>query len=450
MSSEWPKVEIQEVCSVGDGAHSKVERTEDGVLYLTSKNIGQGVLKLEKTDYISEASFEKLFPLNSRAIRRPQAGDLLIGIIGTFGNSYLYKESDHFGFASSIGILRPNKNLVNPKYLYYVISSPKFKSLHSSSDGGSVQGYTNIPTIKKLPIYLPPLNVQEKISTLLGCLDDRIALLRETNATLEAIAQALFKSWFVDFDPVHANAGTQAPSLPPEIQALFPATFTDSPQGTIPDGWNVKPIDEVAVKVGMGPFGSNIKVSTFVPTGVPVLNGKNISTALMDDNCENFITEEHSIKLKSSCVTSGDIVITHRGTLGQVALVPDGLKYDEFVVSQSQFYIRCDRTRMVPEWLLYFFRSPFGQQQLLLNTSQVGVPSIARPVSHMRTLKITVPSIDVLECFSSITGDIHKKIVHNRQQAQNLESLRDTLLPRLISGQLRLPEVEQAVAAITD
>ena len=130
----------------------------------------------------------------------------------------------------------------------------------------------------------------------------------------------------------------------------------------------------------MGPFGSDIKVSTFVASGVPVLNGKNLSGLLLDDVCANFITKEHAEKLKKSCVFSGDIVITHRGTLGQVSLVPEGLPFSEYVVSQSQFYFRCQSDMMSSEWMIYFLKSPIGQQLLLSNTSQVGVPAIARPV----------------------------------------------------------------------
>jgi type I restriction enzyme S subunit len=109
MSSDWNVVVIGDVCSVGDGAHSKVARQISGVPYLTSKNIGRGQLKLDNLDFICNEDFERLFPLESKATRRPKAGDVLIGIIGTFGNAYLYKKSDHFGFSSSIGILRPDK-----------------------------------------------------------------------------------------------------------------------------------------------------------------------------------------------------------------------------------------------------------------------------------------------------------------------------------------------------
>jgi type I restriction enzyme S subunit len=203
--SEFKEVSIGEVCSVGDGAHSKVKRVDEGVPYLTSKNIGQGILKLDKFDFISEESFQKLFPAESKATRKPQVGDVLFGIIGTFGNVYLYKEGDHFGFSSSIGILRPNPKKLDCEYLYYVVSSSLFKSNHASHNAGSVQGYTNISTVKSLRLPLPPLVIQKNIAKILKALDEKIQINRQINQTLESMAQAIFQSWFVDFDPVKAK-----------------------------------------------------------------------------------------------------------------------------------------------------------------------------------------------------------------------------------------------------
>ncbi len=138
----------------------------------------------------------------------------------------------------------------SPEFIYYNLSLRQEEIKQMA--GGSAQPILNKSAFSEIWISCPSLKTQESIVSLLRPLDDRIALLRETNATLEAIAQALFKSWFVDFDPVHANAGTQAPSLPPEIQALFPATFTDSPQGPIPEGWDVGAIKLACQKVESG------------------------------------------------------------------------------------------------------------------------------------------------------------------------------------------------------
>jgi len=166
MESDWKQLTIGDVCYVTDGAHSKVERTDMGVMYLTSKNIGNGVLKLDNFDYISEKSHTKLFIDTQRSQRRLKFGDVLMGIIGTFGNCYVYSDNDHFGISSSVAILRANQELLLPEYLYYVISSNKFKAIVDKYKGGSVQGYTNIATLKALPITVPPIEVQRRIINL--------------------------------------------------------------------------------------------------------------------------------------------------------------------------------------------------------------------------------------------------------------------------------------------
>jgi type I restriction enzyme S subunit len=201
-------------------------------------------------------------------------------------------------------------------------------------------------------------------------------------------------------------------------------------------------VSDIANKVGMGPFGSDIKVSTFRPEGVPVLNGRNLQALLLDEKCANFVSPEHAAKLGKSCVQAGDIVITHRGTLGQVSLIPDGLDHAVFVASQSQFFLRCLSSKMTPEWMVYFLRSPLGQHLLLSNKSQVGVPSIARPVTHLKSIKLVVGPLALIQKFSTLVETFHAAAVANRSRGRILESLRDQLLPRLISGQLRLPEAQ--------
>lgn len=231
---------------------ARFNEVDRGVLYLTSKNIGQGTLKLDKVDYISEESFSKLFPVNSKATRRPEAGDVLLGIIGTFGNAYIYKESDGFGFSSSIGILRPDKAILNSVYLYYVISSPKFKVLHASSDGGSVQGYTNIPTIKKLPLPLPPLVVQESIANLLGPSTTASPAARNQRRLLEAITQALFKSLVRRFRPrTRQSRRARTPGYGRPHRGPVPRPLRRVRLGLVPKGWIVATMADIST-VGIG------------------------------------------------------------------------------------------------------------------------------------------------------------------------------------------------------
>ena len=462
--SSFQEALIGDVCAVGDGAHSKVARVNTGVPYLTSKNIGQGILKLNKLDFISKDSFEKLFPKNSKATRRPQPGGVLFGIIGTFGNTYLYKDGDYFGFSSSIGILRPDPDQLDSEYLYYVLSSRFFKSNHANHNSGSVQGYTNISTVKSLPLPLPQLDVQKKISTVLKSLDKKIELNRQTNQILEHIAQAIFKSWFVDFEPTRAKLKAKQTGQNPEraamaaisgktldeldhltreqfeelktTAALFPDALVDSELGEIPEGWEVKTIEQISVNVAMGPFGSNIKVETFVDEGIPIINGQQLRGMMLKDGENKFITHDHADNLIKSNVFCNDIVITHRGTLGQVSIVPENSKYDRYIVSQSQCYVRPNKELVSPLFLILYFRSYIGQHELLAHKSQVGVPAIAKPVTNIRKIELTVPKIELSNYFQELANSLQVKISEGLSEMDSLVDIRDALLQRLLSGEL--------------
>ncbi|MBN1877377.1 MAG: restriction endonuclease subunit S [Anaerolineae bacterium] len=289
--NEWREVEIGEVCQVGDGAHAKVERKVSGVPYLTSKNFDRGKLKLDDVDFISEQDYERLFTKESKAVTRPQDGDVLMGIIGTFGNGYRYKPSDKFGVSSSVALLRPDQSMLNPDFLEYVVNSDRFRATHEAYSSGSVQGYTNIPTIKRMLIPLPPLAEQRRIAAILSTLDAKIDLLRRQNITLEAIAQTLFKRWFVDFEFPDAH-GRPYRSAGGPMQA--------SELGEIPVGWRVGVFkDLVDLTTGKG-----LKRSEFTTNGLyPVLGA----------NGEMGRTDKY--------LTDDKLIVTGRvGTLGVVRL----------------------------------------------------------------------------------------------------------------------------------
>ncbi len=188
--------------------------------------------------------------------------------------------------------------------------------------------------------------------------------------------------------------------------------------------WPTVAVEDLARKVAMGPFGSSIKVSTFVPKGVPIISGQHLHGVRVDDSAGfNFITLEHAHRLSNANVERGDVVLTHRGTIGQVSYVPNDSQFDRYVVSQSQFYIRCDRSRAIPEFVALYFTSPEGQHQLLANTSQVGVPSIAQPVTYLRTIGVPLPPLPEQRAIARILVTLDDKIELNRRMNETLESM---------------------------
>ena len=175
-------------------------------------------------------------------------------------------------------------------------------------------------------------------------------------------------------------------------------------------------IDEIA----MGPFGSNIKVSCFVDSGVPVLNGSNLEGFSLSEKAFRFVTKEKADSLNKANAHRGDIVITHRGTLGQIAFIPQDSRYDRYVISQSQFRVRCN-DKVLPEYLVYYFHTPIGQHKLLSNASQVGVPALARPSSTFQQIEVELPELNIQKRVVEIITTIQKKIENNQELNDNLE-----------------------------
>ena len=175
-------------------------------------------------------------------------------------------------------------------------------------------------------------------------------------------------------------------------------------------------IDEIA----MGPFGSNIKVSCFVDSGVPVLNGSNLEGFSLSEKTFRYVTREKADSLNKANAHRGDIVITHRGTLGQIVFIPQDSKYDRYVISQSQFRVRCN-DKVLPEYLVYYFHTPIGQHKLLSNASQVGVPALARPSSTFQQIEVVLPELSIQKRVVEIISTIQKKIVNNQELNDNLQ-----------------------------
>ena len=181
-------------------------------------------------------------------------------------------------------------------------------------------------------------------------------------------------------------------------------------------------IDEIA----MGPFGSNIKVSCFVDSGVPVLNGSNLDDFSLSEKAFRYVTREKADSLNKANAHRGDIVITHRGTLGQIVFIPQDSRYDRYVISQSQFRVRCN-DKVLPEYLVYYFHTPIGQHKLLSNASQVGVPALARPSSTFQQIEVELPELSIQKRVVEIITAIQKKIENNQELNDNLADLLQTI-----------------------
>ena len=191
-------------------------------------------------------------------------------------------------------------------------------------------------------------------------------------------------------------------------------------------GYETYRIADLIDEIAMGPFGSNIKVSCFVDSGVPVLNGSNLEGFSLSEKTFRYVTREKADSLNKANAHRGDIVITHRGTLGQIVFIPQDSKYDRYVISQSQFRVRCN-DKVLPEYLVYYFHTPIGQHKLLSNASQVGVPALARPSSTFQQIEVVLPELSIQKHVVEIISTIQKKIVNNQELNDNLADLLQTI-----------------------
>ncbi len=184
--------------------------------------------------------------------------------------------------------------------------------------------------------------------------------------------------------------------------------------------FEAKMISDLISEISMGPFGSNIKVECFVDQGIPVLNGSNLEGFVLKEDSFRYVTEEKADSLGKANAHRGDVVITHRGTLGQIVFIPENSNYDRYVISQSQFRVKCNNL-LLPEYLVYYFHTRIGQHKLLSNASQVGVPALARASTTFQTIEIEVPSISEQRKIVNILETIRKKIELNSRINENLE-----------------------------
>jgi type I restriction enzyme S subunit len=409
MSSEWRRTQLKEVASIRNGAGIKQENFSDiGIPLVRVTNFTDSSVDLK--DCVKVA-VEHAPRWKSHELK---SGDVLVATVGSWPPNWSSVVGKSVCVPSAAAGAIQNQNtcciqaiprLADQRFLYYVTRTADFGLYAANSASGSAnQARLPVAKLEAFEFDIPDYLEQVRIGETLGFFDDRIALLRETNATLEAIAQALFKSWFVDFDPVHANAGTQAPSLPPEIQALFPATFTDSPQGPIPDGWNIGKVEDLMELA----YGKALKATDRVDGEVPVYGS-------------GGITGLHNQAL----VNDPSIIVGRKGTVGS-------LYWEDrpFFPIDTVFYVKSDK----PLSYCFYLLQTLGLHDM--NTDGA-VPGLNR--NNVYRLPVVIPPNGIFHVFDEIVAVIRETIFNNNQQVLSLASLRDTLLPRLISGHLHFP-----------
>jgi len=425
MSSEWPMVAIEDVCELIVDCVNKTAPVVDRVTpyrMIRTTNVRNGRIDLTECRHVEEATYKTW---TRRA--QLQVGDVVLTREAPIGEVGFVTEAKGVFLGQRLMQYRANPKVLDSRYLLYCFLSPALQHQFGSHEGsGSVVSHIRVGDCFKFKLQLPPLNIQRKISQTLETLDDRITLLRETNATLEAIAQALFKSWFVDFDPVHAKMQGRAPEgMDEATAALFPDSFEESELGAVPKGWHDKSLDAVAS------FLNGLALQKFPPTGDKDLPVIKIAQLRKGDTVGADLASR-SIK-PEYVIQNGDVLFSWSGSL-EVEIWCGG----EGALNQHLFKVTSE---VFPKWFYFLWtRHHLEDFRQVAASKATTMGHIQR--AHLTGAKVLVPSDGILRAANSVLEPIIQRLIENSLQVNNLAALRDTLLPRLISGQLRLSELE--------
>ena len=323
------------------------------------------------------------------------------------------------------------------RYLKYILFCEHDSMLRFAS--GTTHQTIYFPEAKAFHVLIPSIGEQQRIADTLQSLDDRITLLRETNATLEAIAQALFKSWFVNFDPVHAKAeGLEPEGMDAGTAALFPDSFEESNLGVVPRGWEVKPIGELVEGIYDGPHATPAESER----GPIFLGIKNLTGTRLELTDIRHISEDDWAKWTRRVEpTHGDIVFSYEATLGFFAVIPPEVRC---CLGRRLALIRPHSENGAGLfWFHQFISTPF-QQMLDKHTIQ-GATVNRIALKAFPSYLVLNPSETLKLAFNDVVEPLWATIHSNQAQVKTLTQIRDTLLPRLISGQLRLPDTDASI-----
>ncbi|MFI8580559.1 restriction endonuclease subunit S [Ectopseudomonas khazarica] len=414
---------------------------EQGVPVIRGQNMGG---KWVSSDFVF-VSPEKAAQLEQNKAR---PGDVVFTQRGTLGQVSIVPQTPYPEYVVSQSQMKitvdPEK--ADPQFIYYLFRSEEQLRYVLNSAIQTGVPHTNLGILRKTPVSIPALGAQKAIAEFLCAFDDRITQLRETNATLEAIAQALFKSWFVDFDPVRAKAeGRRPEGMDATTAALFPDGFEESELGLVPKGWNMSTLGAICDANGgviqTGPFGSQLHASDYVTEGVPVVMPKDISNRRVDASTAARVGLEDVQRLAKHQLRDGDIVFSRRGDVEKHALIGD--TEVGWLCGTGCLLVRPGSRRRVAGYLSRSLDLPHTKQWLTQHAVGATMPNLNTGI--LAAVPVVVPSDEVLGAFDEVTSALDRRISAGNAAAQTLTQLRDTLLPRLISGQLRLPEAEALI-----
>jgi len=400
----------------GSQLHQK-DYVEKGVPIITVEHLGENKIVHVDTPFVSDDDYNRLIKYNLKK------GDIVFSRVGSVDRRALVSEDeDGWLFSGRCLRVRPNNDIIDSVYLSYFFGLQVFKKYVRSIAVGATMPSINTKILSNLPVVYPPLSTQKKIAHILSTLDDKIELNRQMNKTLEAMSQALFKSWFVDFDPVHVKAsckseeeleaGAKELGIAKEVLELFPGEFVESEMGMIPLGWEIGSFANDCKIV----YGKNLPTTKLIDNGYEVYGGNGIIGFYSE-----YLYEKQQVLIACRGAASGVVYISNPYSFVTnnsliIELPHEGILNFEYMSELARF----------SDFSLY--RSGSAQPQITIQS--------------INTHKFIIPDKGILIFWKQQVNIIQSSILANTQQIQTLQKTRDTLLPKLLSGELGVSEVE--------
>jgi type I restriction enzyme S subunit len=399
-----------------------------GVPSIMPVNIGDNRVVEDGIARVREADAVRL----SRYRVRP--GDIVYSRRGDVERRALIREREA-GWLCGTGCLRIRlgDGPVDAKYVSYYLGHPEVRSWIVRHAQGATMPNLNTSILSNLPLVVPPLATQRRIAEILGALDDKIELNRRMSETLESMALSLFKSWFVDFEPVRAKSEGRHTGLSPSLTDLLPDQLGDSELGRIPAGWEVTTIGGIANVIDC----LHSKKPERRGTGRPLLQLGDIrDDGLLDLRDPYLIGGEDYERWTSRMEASpGDCVITNVGRVGAVAQIPAGVRA---ALGRNMTGIRCEASFPFPTFLLEALLSDAMRDEIIRRTD-TGTILDALNVRNIPSLRIVRPRDHrILKAYEDVARPLRARMEQLIAQSRTLGAVRDALLPKLVAGELRV------------
>jgi len=414
--------------AIGDGYRAKnSELADEGLPFARAGNIDGG-FHFEDCDHFPEADLAKV----GDKISRP--GDVVFTSKGTVGRmAWVRPTTPRFVYAPQLCFWRSlDDSVIDSRWLYYWMRGDEFRPQMLGVKGQTdMADYVSLSDQRRMTITLPEVDAQRAVAAVLGSLDDKIEQNRRTARALERLARAIFRAWFVDFEPVKSKAAgaTSFPSMPQAVFDALPTTFTDSDLGPVPEGWEVKSATEVAqVAIGKTPPRKEPQWFSTDPTNVPWVSIADMgSSGVFVRGTSEYLTPEAIDRYSVRRIPSGSVLFSFKLTVGRVAIADGRITSNEAIA-----HFVPTRPDAIGSEYLFCYLAEYDHTQLG-STSSIATATNSKAVKAMPVL---VPPEHVSSVFTTFARPIFDCLRAALRENDQLGALRDYLLPKLMSGQV--------------